>query len=156
MAYRTIKRKNTGHASKTLQIKEVNKLLWNHALQYGYHYQDVYSALTDSTGRLSAAYTNDGLHLTGPGYLKWKKTIYNEVYDFPALIPLPANLKWVNQKVSLSDFQLIVTDNPTLHKEVLLLQQLFKEYKVSVGITSKTASYKNNIHLQLTTISGMN
>lgn len=142
--------KFTGHASKTLQIKEVNKLLWNHALQYGYHYQDVYSALTDSTGRLSAAYTNDGLHLTGPGYLKWKKTIYNEVYDFPALIPLPANLKWVNQKVSLSDFQLIVTDNPTLHKEVLLLQQLFKEYKVSVGITSKTASYKNNIHLQLT------
>lgn len=142
--------KFTGHASKTLQIKEVNKLLWNQAPQYGYHYQDVFSALTDSTGRLSAAYTNDGLHLTGPGYLKWKETIYTEVYDFPALIPLPVNLKWVNQKVSLSDFKLIVSENPSLNKEVLLLQQLFKENKVSLGITSKTVTYNNNIHLQLT------
>ena len=142
--------KFTGHASKKQEIIEVNKMLWKYASQYGYYYKDFFSALADSTGRLNAAYTNDGLHLTGAGYVKWKETIYNEVYDFPALIPLPIHLKWVNEKASLSDFQLIVTENPSLNKEVLLLQQLFKEYKVSLGITSKTASYKNNIHLQIT------
>ncbi|MBL0337450.1 MAG: hypothetical protein IPP73_19690 [Chitinophagaceae bacterium] len=102
--------KFSGHTSKKQQISVVNKMLWQHGSQYGYIYIDVFSALADSTGRLSAVYTNDGLHLTGAGYMKWKETIYNEVYDFPALIPFPIHLKWVNEKVSLSNFQLIVAE----------------------------------------------
>ena len=142
--------KFSGHTSKAQQIIEVNKMLWHHSTQYGYYYKDVFLALADSLGRLNAAYTNDGLHLTGAGYLKWKETIYNEVYDFPALIPLPANLKWVNQSVDLSNYKMIVSDNQSLKNEALLLQQMFNEYKVSLGIAGKTASYKNNIHLQIT------
>lgn len=142
--------KFSGHTSKKQQIGEINKMLWKHASQYGYIYKDVFSELTDSTGRLNAAYTNDGLHLTGAGYMKWKETIYNEVYDFPALIPFPIHLKWVNEKVSLSNFQLIVAENLALKNEALLLQQLFKDYKVSLGITNKSASNRDAIRLQLT------
>ena len=105
--------KFSGHTSRKQQIIEINKLLWEHSTQYGYEYKDVFSALTDSSGRLNATYTNDGLHLTGEGYLKWKEAIYNKVYDFPSLIPLPSNLKWLNQKASLFDFQIIVAENPT-------------------------------------------
>lgn len=35
-------------------------------------YVDVLSALVDADGRLDKRYTNDGLHLTGEGYMVWK------------------------------------------------------------------------------------
>ncbi len=125
--------KFSGHTSRKQQIVEVNKLLWEHSTQYGYDYKDVFSSLTDSSGRLNTAYTNDGLHLTGEGYLKWKETIYNEVYDFPSLIPLPENLTWINQKVSLSGFRVIVAENPALKNEALLLQKLFQDIKYNLA-----------------------
>ncbi len=139
-----------GHTSKKQQIIEVNKLLWRHSTQYGYNYKDVFSALTDSTGRLNAAFTNDGLHLTGAGYIKWKESILNELYDFPALIPMPAKLQWINQKISLSGFKFIVAEIPALKKEALLLQNLFEENKVHLSIANKTVSLTNTIYLQLT------
>jgi len=44
-------------------------------------YVDVASALKDSEGMLNEAYTVDGLHLNGIGYLVWKDVIYGFVND---------------------------------------------------------------------------
>ena len=142
--------KFSGHTSKKQQISEVNKLLWNHAPQYGYHYKDLFSALTDSTRRLDAAYTNDGLHLTGDGYLKWKETINNEVYDFPALIPLPEKILWINNELSISNINVIVLENIAFINEARLLQEIFKENKAQLQIVNKITSLKNTIQIHLT------
>jgi lysophospholipase L1-like esterase len=34
--------------------------------------------MLDSEGRLNKQYTNDGLHLTGDGYLVWKKLLLDK------------------------------------------------------------------------------
>ncbi len=65
-------RKHYAHAA---QIVETNRLLEALCTEKGVVYLDVYSALVDSNGDLNAAYTNDGLHLLGAGYLVWKETI---------------------------------------------------------------------------------
>lgn len=142
--------KFSGHTSKKPQIIETNRFLWNYAPQYGYYYKDVFSALTDSTGRLNTAYTNDGLHLTGAGYIKWKEAINNEVYNFPALIPMPAKLQWINQRVPLSAFKAIMAEDMVLKNEALLLKNLLGENKVHISITSKATSLNNHIRLQIT------
>ena len=41
----------------------------------GVTYLDVWGALADDEGRLDKRYTNDGLHLTGEGYLVWRDAI---------------------------------------------------------------------------------
>ncbi len=142
--------KFTGHTSKKKQITETNQLLRRHASQYAYQYTDVCTALSDSSGRLSAAYTNDGLHLTGPGYMKWKETIYTAIYDFPALIPLPAKLVWVNKKVPVNHFNAIVSESPLLSNEARLLKTLFAEKKALLRITHKAPLTGNFIRLMIT------
>lgn len=81
-----------GHTRKRSEILQVNKALFDSAVKYHYNYIDVFSALADTTGRLNTDYTNDGLHLTGAGYLKWKDAIYNKVFDLPSVIPLPQKI----------------------------------------------------------------
>jgi len=43
-------------------------------------YVNLYDAFTDAEGKLDARYTNDGLHLTGAGYLRWKEVLQNGGY----------------------------------------------------------------------------
>lgn len=50
------------------KIKSVNALLKAECPLKGLSYVDVYDALTDGEGRLNAAYTIEGLHLTLEGY----------------------------------------------------------------------------------------
>ena len=51
-------------------------------------YIDLFTSFCDSTGRLNKVrHTNDGLHLTGAGHIKWKEEIGHVVCDYPALIP---------------------------------------------------------------------
>lgn len=45
----------------------------------GVTYLDVWGALADDQGELDKRYTNDGLHLTGEGYLVWRDAIKNYV-----------------------------------------------------------------------------
>ena len=42
-------------------------------------YLDVWGALADHEGRLDKRYTNDGLHLTGEGYVVWRDAIKQHV-----------------------------------------------------------------------------
>lgn len=63
------------HYTQAARIVETNKLLQALCLEKGVTYLDVYSALVDHRGLLDKRYTNDGLHLTGDGYLAWKEVL---------------------------------------------------------------------------------
>ena len=74
------KAKPKNHWKKGAEIIETNKLL--ETLCEGRKnvmYVDVYSALVDEKGMLDKQYTNDGLHLTGEGYVVWRDAIKQHV-----------------------------------------------------------------------------
>lgn len=140
-----------GHTSKRKEIQIVNKALFDSAVKYQYDYVDVFSALADSTGRLHADYTNDGLHLSGPGYRKWKETIYTKVYDLPALIPLPQKINWSNEKYLLKNYTAIYINDPACQKEAVTLQKFLASKNITVQIKVKLSGSENAIKLQLDT-----
>ncbi len=75
------------HQNKDPQIREVNTGLKNLADEPYVTFIDLYHRFVDESGKLSKAYTNDGLHLTGPGYLHWVEILrpfVNEKGDLPA------------------------------------------------------------------------
>ena len=65
------------HWERGAEIVETNRLLEDLCAgeQKNLMYVDVYSALVDEKGMLDKRYTNDGLHLTGEGYLAWKAVV---------------------------------------------------------------------------------
>lgn len=67
------------HYAHAAEIVETNRLLEELCAEKGVVYLDVYSVLVDANGDLNAAYTNDGLHLLGEGYLVWKDAIKSYV-----------------------------------------------------------------------------
>ena len=65
-----------GHTSRWRVIPEINKGLVRLAEKEGVTYIDLYSHFVDKqTGKMNAAYINDGLHLLGKGYLKWVEIV---------------------------------------------------------------------------------
>jgi lysophospholipase L1-like esterase len=68
------------HQNKDSQIREVNEGLAQLALQEGLDYIHLYPHFLDETGKLSADYTNDGLHLNGAGYMLWKQILTEGKY----------------------------------------------------------------------------
>lgn len=63
------------HTSKAEDVLKVNVRLEKMAEMYKLIYIDLYSFFSNEEGKLKPEYTNDGLHLTGPGYLLWKSRI---------------------------------------------------------------------------------
>lgn len=66
------------HYRAQKQILELNALLEEFCAsntEDRVAYLDVYKELVDNNGDLNAAYTNDGLHLLGEGYLIWRDAI---------------------------------------------------------------------------------
>jgi len=62
--------------NKTQVILDINKGLKQLAKQNGYIYIDLYTHfIAPGTQSLDKKYTNDGLHLLGPGYLVWKEVL---------------------------------------------------------------------------------
>ena len=60
-------------------IVPTNKRLEALCDEKGVTYLDVWGALADHEGRLDKRYTNDGLHLTGEGYVVWRDAIKQHV-----------------------------------------------------------------------------
>ncbi len=52
-------------------VVEFNRRIRGIAIKNGVTYIDLWPVLSDKNGRLNSKYTNDGLHLTGPGYRAW-------------------------------------------------------------------------------------
>jgi lysophospholipase L1-like esterase len=63
------------HQGKETNIKALNDALRQLAAENGQTYVDLHPYLADSTGKLDARYTNDGLHLLGAGYVQWVKAL---------------------------------------------------------------------------------
>lgn len=65
-----------GHTSRAAMVPEINKDLKALAEKEAVTYVDLYSQFLDpATGKLNIEYTNDGLHMLGKGYLKWKEFV---------------------------------------------------------------------------------
>ncbi len=68
--------KFNGHTSRWQVVKQINDLLEPLAVKEGVTYVDLYSHFVDGdTGKMNPAYTNDGLHLLGKGYLLWRDIV---------------------------------------------------------------------------------
>jgi lysophospholipase L1-like esterase len=63
------------HQNKTSHVLFVNSELKKMCNEKKIVYVNLYDALLDKEGKLDKRYTNDGLHLTGEGYLKWKEVL---------------------------------------------------------------------------------
>lgn len=64
---------------KEKEIPALNEKIQEIAGRYGATYIDLWPALADESGKLNKKYTNDGLHLTGPGYKAWSAAIRDYV-----------------------------------------------------------------------------
>lgn len=65
-----------GHTSRGSLIPQINAGLKKVADTSQAVYIDLYVSFLDAaTGKMNTAYTNDGLHLLGSGYLKWRDLI---------------------------------------------------------------------------------
>ena len=135
------------HTSKRKQILELNHLLRSHATESNYVFLDVFTALADSTQRLQEAYTNDGLHLTGTGYQKWKETIEAEVYGYPALIPYPSAVHWFPQRIELTYFKTIQIIGTVLPNDVNVIKELWKVNGGSLQSSAKSIGSEPCIQL---------
>lgn len=60
-----------GLKGKENTVKQLNERIRGIAEKNGLKYVDLWPLLSDSKGKLNKRYTNDGLHLTGPGYRAW-------------------------------------------------------------------------------------
>ena len=63
------------HVNKSHEVVEINRGIIKICAHYEMQYIDVYSCLIDKEDRLSSDYTNDGLHLTGAGYVVWRNIL---------------------------------------------------------------------------------
>jgi lysophospholipase L1-like esterase len=64
-----------GHQNKDQQIRAVNAGIAQLAIEYGLTFIDLFPQFQDAEGKLDTLYTNDGLHLLGPGYVKWAEIL---------------------------------------------------------------------------------
>lgn len=62
-------------AKHNAPVKDFNSRLRRLAGEFGYPYVDLHAQFIDQAGELRAEYTNDGLHLTEPGYQVWRVEI---------------------------------------------------------------------------------
>jgi lysophospholipase L1-like esterase len=63
------------HQNKTEHVLFVNAALENYCKEMGLVYVDLYTAFLDDNKKLDKKYTNDGLHINGYGYMKWKEVL---------------------------------------------------------------------------------
>lgn len=66
------------HQDKDEHIKIVNDLLSDICREKKIRFVNLHPEFLDTSKKLSRQYTNDGLHLNGNGYLKWKEILVRE------------------------------------------------------------------------------
>ncbi|MBN2279318.1 MAG: sialate O-acetylesterase [Candidatus Marinimicrobia bacterium] len=67
--------KFANHVNKANEIIEVNRKLQDFCQVENLTYIDLHSTFSIQENKLNPNFTNDGLHLTGKGYLKWKSMV---------------------------------------------------------------------------------
>lgn len=64
-----------GHTARWKDIPVTNELLHQVAEEEGVTYIDLFSFFADEEGKMNINCSNDGLHLTGKGYLIWRDAV---------------------------------------------------------------------------------
>ncbi len=144
--------KFSGHTGKNTEVLEVNRRLLLLAKENGYNYLDLHSGFCDAQGKLSQDFSNDGLHLTGKGYLLWKRLVYPHVLDLdpkPAIIPLPQQIAWQPGSFFLFDCKSILVQDMSLAPYAALLQEELLQMGWRVGTTTEAAHRKGTIQIGL-------
>lgn len=151
-----VHKKFGGHTSKGEQIKLLNATLKQNATAYNFTFIDLHTPFCDANGKLNKNLTNDGLHLTGEGYLLWKHLVYPLVFDLetkPSLLPKPQQLKWNTGYFSIAGSNTIFVENPSLWKEALVLKNTMEKKGLTVELTDKKPIKENYITLRLGNVS---
>jgi lysophospholipase L1-like esterase len=144
--------KFAGHTANVEKIKKLNAALQSSANNKSYTYVDLHTAFSNKDGLLKEELTNDGLHLTGEGYLLWKHLLYPYVYDLlqnPAIIPAPQQLVWGKALFPLYDCKTIVVKDPGLNQEAIRLQQIMEKKGWPMSIKQQAVKGEPSIHLQI-------
>jgi len=69
--------KFAGHVDKTSSVKNINQKLKEWCSENNVQFVNLYDLFTEKdSDYLNPEFTNDGLHLTAKGYLKWVQIIY--------------------------------------------------------------------------------
>jgi lysophospholipase L1-like esterase len=68
------------HQNKTEHIHYINRALKKLCEERNIYYVNLYDAFLDTEQKLNPLYTNDGLHLTGEGYRRWKELLLTQKY----------------------------------------------------------------------------
>lgn len=68
------------HQHKTAHIITINNILEKYCVENKITYVDLYSPFLDQDKKLNRQYTNDGLHINGAGYMKWKEILIQKGY----------------------------------------------------------------------------
>lgn len=141
------------HVNKGGDIIYINRHLKAYADSLHYVYVDVYDALKDKNDHLDLKYTNDGLHLLGPGYMVWKHIVFPYVYGLqqkPSLVPLPQSLQWTSEKFPMYACKNILVENSSLNKIGDDLQKMFaKRGRIVSVVHSIENSFEPAIELRL-------
>ncbi|MBC6492056.1 family 20 glycosylhydrolase [Flavihumibacter stibioxidans] len=144
--------KFSGHTSKARQIRELNESLSREASRHDFSFVDLYPSFTNPDGKLDTKYTNDGLHLTGEGYLLWKHLVFPYVYGLeknPGIIPLPREIKWTKGNFSLHNCKYILVPDQQLMEEAIRLQKILAGFGWHPELTTSSVAAASYIELNL-------
>ena len=144
--------KFAGHTSRADSIRKVNRRLKELADANGYTYIDLHSPFCDKAGNMDVRYTNDGLHLTGEGYLLWKHLVFPHVQgvrEKPALLPLPERLEWTEGRFPLYRLKTVVVSSGALSRERDFLLVQLAEMGWKPGVQSAANGREPCIELRL-------
>lgn len=129
------------HVNKTDSILLLNKMIRGICTEETATYIDLFTPFSDKNQHLDSTLTNDGLHLTGKGYARWKSVIFPWVYDLsakPALLPAPRELVWTAASFPLLETPGISADNP-FSAQLNNLKDLLSSYHIRSTETKKAA-----------------
>ena len=68
------------HQNKTDRILFINNALKSVCHDKNVTFVNLYDSFLNNEGKLNELFTNDGLHLTGAGYMNWKKILIENKY----------------------------------------------------------------------------
>ncbi len=136
------------HVNKTDSIINLNGLLKKICAKGAATYVDLFSKFIDTNNRMDASLTNDGLHLTGKGYMLWKTILFPLVYDLttkPSLLPAPEISQWIDSAFPLFE-KIEIRSDDLLKTELPLLRNLLQEKNIRFTEQKNSSLYRVQLH----------
>ena len=91
----------TGHTKRWQDVAVINGMLKTMTEEEDIEYLDLYSRFATEEGKMNPAYSNDGLHINGDGYLLWKEMVEDEIGRLPKPVRKSKVPIWLNMSMGL-------------------------------------------------------